>query len=175
MTDQPDVKEFYAQRVAEFRANGGKLNPPLDTVLLLVLTTTAAKSGQPHPTPMSYTTDHDRWRARRSRRGGGRRTPPSGVVSQSGRQSRGNGRGRGRDVPGACHRRDRAGAVADFRPARRAAAQLRRFSAAHDAATAGCGAGTERLTNLSPGSSPTQGEVTRCSRDRLCAARRKGI
>lgn len=40
MTDQPDVKEFYAQRVAEFRANGGKLNPPLDTVLVLVLTTT---------------------------------------------------------------------------------------------------------------------------------------
>ena len=60
MTEQTDLQAFHAQRVAEFRANGGKLNPPLDTVPLLVLTTIGAKSGQPHATPMSYTTDGER-------------------------------------------------------------------------------------------------------------------
>ena len=60
MTGQADLKAFHAQRIAEFRANGGKLNPPLDAVPLLVLTTTGAKSGQPRATPMSYTTAGER-------------------------------------------------------------------------------------------------------------------
>jgi len=60
MTEQTDLKAFHAQRIAEFRANGGKLNPPLDTVPLLVLSTTGTRSGQPHATPMSYTTDGER-------------------------------------------------------------------------------------------------------------------
>jgi deazaflavin-dependent oxidoreductase (nitroreductase family) len=60
MTEQADLKAFHTQRIAEFRANGGKLNPPLDAVPLLVLTTTGAKSGQPHAMPMSYTTDGGR-------------------------------------------------------------------------------------------------------------------
>lgn len=53
------IRAFHAQRIAEFRANGGKLNPPLDTVPLLVLTTTGARSGEPRSTPMSYSTDND--------------------------------------------------------------------------------------------------------------------
>jgi deazaflavin-dependent oxidoreductase (nitroreductase family) len=60
MSDTSDEKAFHARRVAEFRANGGKLNPPLDTHPLLVLTTTGAKSGEPRSTPMSYSTDGDR-------------------------------------------------------------------------------------------------------------------
>lgn len=57
MTEQADLRAFHAQRIAEFRANGGKLNPPLDAVPLLILTITGAKSGQRHATPLSYTTD----------------------------------------------------------------------------------------------------------------------
>ncbi len=57
MADQHAAQAFHAQRVAQFRANGGKLDPPLDTVPLLVLTTTGAKSGQAYSTPMSYSTD----------------------------------------------------------------------------------------------------------------------
>lgn len=60
MADQSAVKAFHAQRVAQFRANGGKLNPPLDTVPLLVLTTTGARSGQTYSTPMSYSPDESR-------------------------------------------------------------------------------------------------------------------
>jgi deazaflavin-dependent oxidoreductase (nitroreductase family) len=57
ITEQADLRAFHAQRIAEFRANGGKLDPPLDAVPLLVLTTTGARSGRQHATPMSYTTD----------------------------------------------------------------------------------------------------------------------
>ena len=60
MSAPTDLQAFHAQRIAEFRANGGKLNPPLATVPLLVLTTTGAKSGRPHATPMSYTRDGER-------------------------------------------------------------------------------------------------------------------
>ncbi|HEY8600061.1 MAG TPA: nitroreductase family deazaflavin-dependent oxidoreductase [Thermomicrobiales bacterium] len=60
MTEQTDLKAFHARRIVEFRANGGKLNAPLDAVPLLVLTTTGAKSGQQRSTPMSYTTDGER-------------------------------------------------------------------------------------------------------------------
>jgi deazaflavin-dependent oxidoreductase (nitroreductase family) len=60
MTDEDAIRAFHAQRVTEFRANGGKLNPPLDTVPLLVLTTTGAKTGRIYSTPMSYSTDGER-------------------------------------------------------------------------------------------------------------------
>lgn len=60
MAEQTAEQAFHARRVAEFRANGGKLNPPLDGVPLLVLTTIGAKSGQPRATPMSYTRDGER-------------------------------------------------------------------------------------------------------------------
>jgi deazaflavin-dependent oxidoreductase (nitroreductase family) len=61
MSNPADIMAFHAQRVAEFRANGGKLTPPLDTVPLLVLTTTGAKSGERRATPLSYSTDGDRF------------------------------------------------------------------------------------------------------------------
>jgi len=60
MAESADERAFHAQRVAEFRANGGKLHPPFDTVPLLVLTTIGARSRRPHATPMSYTRDGER-------------------------------------------------------------------------------------------------------------------
>jgi len=54
MTEATNQQAFHTQRVAEFRANGGKLNPPLDAVPLLVLTTIGAQiivvaaGGAPH-------------------------------------------------------------------------------------------------------------------------------
>lgn len=60
MSAPTELQAFHARRIAEFRANGGKLNPPLDRVPLLVLTTIGAKSGRSHATPMSYTRDGDR-------------------------------------------------------------------------------------------------------------------
>lgn len=60
MSGPAEIKTFHAQRVAEFRANGGKLSPPFDTTPLLILTTTGAKSGQARSTPVTYSTDGER-------------------------------------------------------------------------------------------------------------------
>ena len=43
--------------IQEFRANGGKVGGP---ELLLLLTTTGARSGQPRTTPVAYSLDGDR-------------------------------------------------------------------------------------------------------------------
>ena len=69
MSTPGDARAFHARRVAEFRANGGKLNPPLDTVPLLVLTTTGAGSGgaAQHPHELQH-----------RRRPPDRRSPPNG-------------------------------------------------------------------------------------------------
>ena len=61
MPDTTVDREFHARRIAEYRANGGKLLPPLDTAPLLVLTTTGARSGEPRATIMSYTRDGERY------------------------------------------------------------------------------------------------------------------
>ena len=54
-TDEP--KQFNQALIAGFRANGGTVDgwPPL-----LLLTTIGAKHGQPHTTPLLYSTDGDR-------------------------------------------------------------------------------------------------------------------
>jgi deazaflavin-dependent oxidoreductase (nitroreductase family) len=57
MSGPADIRAFHAQRIAEFRANGGRLDPPLDAVPLLVLTTTRARTSEPRSTIMSYSTD----------------------------------------------------------------------------------------------------------------------
>ncbi|HEY4388843.1 MAG TPA: nitroreductase family deazaflavin-dependent oxidoreductase [Ktedonobacteraceae bacterium] len=44
----------------EFRANGGKVGEPFEGGLLLLLTTTGARSGQPHTIPLVYLPDGDR-------------------------------------------------------------------------------------------------------------------
>lgn len=53
-------KEYNQTVVAEFRANGGKVEDFATTPLLL-LTTLGAKSGQPRITPLAYTTNGGRF------------------------------------------------------------------------------------------------------------------
>ena len=53
MSPNRDWQEFNRKVIAEFRANGGKAG-------LILLTTTGAKSGLPHTTPLNYSTDGDR-------------------------------------------------------------------------------------------------------------------
>ena len=60
MPGTTDARAFHARRVAEFRANGGKLGAPFDDVPLLVLTTTGVQSGQARSTPVTFSTDGDR-------------------------------------------------------------------------------------------------------------------
>ena len=47
--------------IAEFRANGGKVGGNFEGAPLLLLTSTGAKSGQQHTSPMMYQADGDRW------------------------------------------------------------------------------------------------------------------
>lgn len=52
--------DFNQSIIAEFRANGGKVGGPFAGAPLLLLTTTGAKSGRRHTTPVMYNTDGDR-------------------------------------------------------------------------------------------------------------------
>lgn len=51
-----DMKAHNQQLIAEFRAAGGKL----DDRPMLLLTTTGARTGQPHTAPMMFVPDGDR-------------------------------------------------------------------------------------------------------------------
>lgn len=55
-----DVNEFNRRIIEEFRANGGKVGGQFENIPLLLLTSTGAKSGRSHITPLAYTTDGDR-------------------------------------------------------------------------------------------------------------------
>ena len=58
---EPDMNDFNAGIVKEFRENGGKaVSGPFVNAPLLLLTTTGAKSGKPFTTPLVYTRDGDR-------------------------------------------------------------------------------------------------------------------
>jgi deazaflavin-dependent oxidoreductase (nitroreductase family) len=46
--------------IEEFRANGGKVGGPFAGAPLLLLTTTGARTGRSHTTPVMYTDDGDR-------------------------------------------------------------------------------------------------------------------
>jgi deazaflavin-dependent oxidoreductase (nitroreductase family) len=54
------VNDFNQSVIAEFRANGGKVGGPFAGASLLLLTTTGAKTGRTHTTPVVYATDGDR-------------------------------------------------------------------------------------------------------------------
>ena len=61
MTDwRSDPNGFNEAVIREFRANGGVVRGALADMQLLLLTTTGARSGQPHTTPMTYVLDGDR-------------------------------------------------------------------------------------------------------------------
>ena len=52
--------DFNRQIIEEFRANGGETSGAFKGRPLLLLTTTGAKSGQQHTTPLVYTKDGER-------------------------------------------------------------------------------------------------------------------
>ncbi|MEU9845429.1 nitroreductase/quinone reductase family protein [Actinomadura sp. NPDC048032] len=49
--------DFNKQVIEEFRANGGRVGGPFEGGRLLLLTTTGARSGAPHTTPLGYLPD----------------------------------------------------------------------------------------------------------------------
>ncbi len=55
-----NLNEFNRRLIEEFRENGGKVGGQFANAPLLLLTTTGAKSGRAHTTPLAYTKDGDR-------------------------------------------------------------------------------------------------------------------
>jgi deazaflavin-dependent oxidoreductase (nitroreductase family) len=53
-------RDYTHRLIEEFRANGGTLGGPFAHTPLLVLTTTGARSGQPHATLLGYLRDGER-------------------------------------------------------------------------------------------------------------------
>lgn len=56
-----ELKALNQQVIQEFRANQGKVGGRYANRSLLLLTTTGAKSGRPHTTPLAYTKDDERF------------------------------------------------------------------------------------------------------------------
>ncbi|ETK35374.1 nitroreductase/quinone reductase family protein [Microbispora sp. ATCC PTA-5024] len=52
--------DFNTQVIEEFRANGGRVGGPFEGGRLILLTTTGARSGRPHTTPLGYLPDGGR-------------------------------------------------------------------------------------------------------------------
>ncbi len=57
---RPDMNELNRQIIEEFRAHAGKVGGRAEGVTLLLLTTTGARSGQRHTSPLGYMPDGDR-------------------------------------------------------------------------------------------------------------------
>src|SRR5260221_11227380 len=57
---RPDMNELNCQIIEEFRAHAGKVGGRSEGVTLLLLTTTGARSGQRHTSPLGYMPDGDR-------------------------------------------------------------------------------------------------------------------
>jgi deazaflavin-dependent oxidoreductase (nitroreductase family) len=55
-----DVRDFNRDLIEEFRANHGKVSGIFANAPVLLLTTTGAKSGNKHTSPVVYTTDGER-------------------------------------------------------------------------------------------------------------------
>lgn len=49
--------DFNKQVIDEFRANNGQVGGHFEGARLLLLTTTGARSGKPHTTPLAYLPD----------------------------------------------------------------------------------------------------------------------
>ncbi|MFG1888915.1 nitroreductase family deazaflavin-dependent oxidoreductase [Micromonospora sp. NPDC049051] len=52
--------DFNQQIIDEFRANSGRVGGPFAGARLILLTTTGARSGSPHTTPVGYLPDEER-------------------------------------------------------------------------------------------------------------------
>jgi deazaflavin-dependent oxidoreductase (nitroreductase family) len=55
-----DFKAFNANLIEEYRANAGKITGMFAGAPILLLTTTGARSGREHVSPLAYTTDDGR-------------------------------------------------------------------------------------------------------------------
>lgn len=60
MSIPSDMRGFNRALVEEYRAHGGQLSGRMENSRLVLLTTTGARSGQPHTTPLGYGVDGDR-------------------------------------------------------------------------------------------------------------------
>jgi deazaflavin-dependent oxidoreductase (nitroreductase family) len=60
MSDKPTYSDYNQQLVANYRAHGGQIEGRFTARTLILLTTTGAKSGRAHTTPVAYTRDGDR-------------------------------------------------------------------------------------------------------------------
>jgi deazaflavin-dependent oxidoreductase (nitroreductase family) len=60
VTTTNDINDFNGKLIAEFRANNGKVAGAFERAPLVLLTTTGAKSGRSHTTPLVSTRDGDR-------------------------------------------------------------------------------------------------------------------
>ena len=56
-----EFNNWNRQIIEEFRANKGKVGGPFEGAPMLLLTTTGAKSGKRHITPLVYLPDNDRF------------------------------------------------------------------------------------------------------------------
>lgn len=54
------MSDWNTQIIEEFRANKGKVGGPFEGAHMLILTTTGAKTGKRHVTPLVYLPDGDR-------------------------------------------------------------------------------------------------------------------
>lgn len=62
MSEERDYNNFNQRLIEEFRANGGVIRSgPFAGGSLLLLTTSGAKSGRQHTTPLAYTRDGDHY------------------------------------------------------------------------------------------------------------------
>ncbi|WP_232662877.1 nitroreductase/quinone reductase family protein [Pseudonocardia sp. TRM90224] len=52
-----DMAAFNRSLIEEFRATGGRPGGPVAGIDLILLTTTGARTGRPHTTPLGYTLD----------------------------------------------------------------------------------------------------------------------
>lgn len=68
----PDMKEFNRALIEEWRANDGKLSGRMAKSQLILLTTSGAKSGQPHTAVLGYVRHGDRLLAIASNNGAAR-------------------------------------------------------------------------------------------------------
>ena len=55
-----EMNDYNRRLIADFRAHGGKVSGEFENTPMLLLTTTGARSGQRHTTPMGYMPDGDR-------------------------------------------------------------------------------------------------------------------
>lgn len=56
----PDANDWNFKIIEEFRTNGGKVGGQFEGAPLLLLTSTGAKTGRKHTTPVMYLADGDR-------------------------------------------------------------------------------------------------------------------